>query len=56
MVRAIATVQARIEAQLGELAESVTRLDAIPGIGPVAAQMILPRSAPTWAASRLQRI
>src|SRR4051794_8758431 len=36
-----ATVQARIEAQLGELAESVTRLDAIPGIGPVAAQMIL---------------
>jgi transposase len=37
----IATVQARIEAQLGELAESVTRLDAIPGIGPVAAQMIL---------------
>jgi transposase len=37
----IATVQARIEAQLGELTESVTRLDAIPGIGPVAAQMIL---------------
>jgi transposase len=37
----IATVQARIEAQLGELADSVTRLDAIPGIGPVAAQMIL---------------
>ena len=37
----IATVQARIESQLGELAESVTRLDAIPGLGPVAAQMIL---------------
>ena len=37
----IATVQARIEAELGELAPAVTRLDAIPGIGPVAAQMIL---------------
>src|SRR5688500_19858220 len=37
----LATVPARIEARLGELAESVTRLDAIPGIGPVAAQMIL---------------
>jgi transposase len=37
----IATVQARIEGQLGELAPAVARLDAIPGIGPVAAQMIL---------------
>jgi len=37
----IATVQARIEAQIGELASAVARLDAIPGIGPVAAQMIL---------------
>src|SRR4051812_26285229 len=37
----IPTVQERIEAQLGELAGSVTRLDAIPGIGPVAARMIL---------------
>jgi transposase len=37
----IATVQARIETQLGELAPAVARLDAIPGIGPVAAQMIL---------------
>jgi transposase len=36
----IATVQARIEGQLGELAPAVGRLDAIPGIGPVAAQMI----------------
>jgi transposase len=37
----IATVQARIEARLGELGPAVARLDAIPGIGPVAAQMIL---------------
>jgi transposase len=37
----IATVQARIEGRLGELAPAVARLDAIPGIGPVAAQMIL---------------
>ncbi len=37
----IATVQARIEAQIGELAPAVARLDAIPGVGPVAAQMIL---------------
>jgi transposase len=37
----IATVQARIEGQLGELAPAVARLDAIPGLGPVAAQMIL---------------
>jgi transposase len=37
----IATVQARIEGQLGELAPVVARLDAIPGLGPVAAQMIL---------------
>jgi transposase len=37
----IATVQARIEAQIGELASAVVRLDAIPGVGPVAAQMIL---------------
>jgi transposase len=37
----IATVQARVEGQLGELAPAVGRLDAIPGIGPVAAQMIL---------------
>jgi transposase len=37
----IATVQARIDAQVGELAPAVARLDAIPGIGPVAAQMIL---------------
>jgi transposase len=37
----IATVQARIEDRIGELAPAVARLDAIPGIGPVAAQMIL---------------
>jgi transposase len=37
----IATVQARIDDQVGELAPAVARLDAIPGIGPVAAQMIL---------------
>jgi hypothetical protein len=37
----IATVQARIEAQIGQLAPAVARLDAIPGVGPVAAQMIL---------------
>jgi len=37
----IATVQARIDAQLGELAPAVAKLDAIPGVGPVAAQMIL---------------
>src|SRR4051794_7674741 len=37
----IATVQARIDAQLGELAPVVDRLDAIPGVGPVAAQLIL---------------
>src|SRR4051794_40340762 len=37
----IATVQERIEAQLGELAPAVARLDAIPGVGPIAAQMIL---------------
>ena len=37
----IATVQARIDAQLGELAPAVARLDALPGIGPVSAQMIL---------------
>jgi hypothetical protein len=37
----IATAQERIEAQLGELAPAVARLDAIPGIGPIAAQMIL---------------
>jgi transposase len=37
----IAAVQARIDARIGELAPAVTRLDAIPGIGPVAAQMIL---------------
>src|SRR3712207_1873302 len=37
----IATVQARIDAQLGELAPAVAKLDAIPGVGPVAAQLIL---------------
>jgi transposase len=37
----IATVQARIDEQVGELAPAVARLDAIPGVGPVAAQMIL---------------
>jgi transposase len=37
----IATVQAHIDAQIGELAPAVARLDAIPGVGPVAAQMIL---------------
>src|SRR5688500_17923572 len=37
----IATVQARIDDQVGELASAVTRLDAIPGVGPAAAQMIL---------------
>jgi transposase len=37
----IATVQDRIETQLGELAPAVAHLDAIPGIGPIAAQMIL---------------
>jgi transposase len=34
-------VQARIEGQLGELAPAVARLDAIPGLGPVAAEIIL---------------
>jgi hypothetical protein len=33
-------VQDRIDAQLGELAPAVARLDAIPGVGPVAAKMI----------------
>jgi len=37
----IATVQTRIEEQIGELAPAVAKLDAIPGVGPVAAQMIL---------------
>src|ERR671917_204600 len=37
----IATVQARIDEQIGELASAVAKLDAIPGVGPVAAQMIL---------------
>jgi transposase len=37
----IATVQARIDTQFGELAPAVAQLDAIPGVGPVAAQMIL---------------
>src|SRR3954463_12845028 len=37
----IATVQSRIDEQVGELASAVAKLDAIPGIGSVAAQMIL---------------
>src|SRR3712207_3085340 len=37
----IATVQTRIDAQIGDLAPAVAKLDAIPGVGPVAAQMIL---------------
>src|SRR3954467_4578965 len=37
----IATVQARIDEQMGELAPAVAKLHAIPGVGPVAAQMIL---------------
>jgi hypothetical protein len=37
----IATVQDRIDAQLGELTPAVDRLDAIPGVGPIAAQLIL---------------
>ena len=37
----IDAVQARIDAQLGELAPAVARLDAIPGIGPLAAQLLL---------------
>src|SRR3954462_7525079 len=37
----IATVQTRIAGQLGELAPVVDRLDAIPGVGPIAAQLIL---------------
>lgn len=36
----IATVQARIEAQVGELAPAVAKLDAISGVGPVAAQIL----------------
>src|SRR4051795_8955439 len=40
----IATVQERIEGQLGELTPAVAKLDAIPGVGPVAAQMILAES------------
>jgi transposase len=34
-------MQARIDAQIGELAAAVARLDAILGVGPVAPQMIL---------------
>ncbi|HEY4604190.1 MAG TPA: transposase [Blastococcus sp.] len=34
-------VQDRIDARLGELGPAVARLDAIPGVGSVAAQMIL---------------
>ena len=37
----IATVQERIDAQMGDLAPAVAKLDAIPGVEPVAAQMIL---------------
>jgi transposase len=37
----IATVQARIDDRVGELASVVAKLDAIPSVGPVAAQMIL---------------
>jgi transposase len=37
----IATVQARIDSQMDDLAPAVAKLDAIPGVGPVAAQMIL---------------
>jgi transposase len=37
----IATVQGRIDAQMGDLGPAVAKLDAIPGVGPVAAQMIL---------------
>jgi transposase len=37
----IATVQERIETQLDELTPAVAKLDAIPGVGQVAAQMIL---------------
>src|SRR3954447_18477862 len=37
----IAVVQARIEGQIGDLGPAVAKLDAIPGIGPVAAQMIM---------------
>jgi transposase len=37
----IAAVQERIDAQVAPFAEAVARLDAIPGVGPVAAQTIL---------------
>jgi transposase len=37
----VAAVQARIDTQLGELGPAVARLDAIPGVGPIAAQLIL---------------
>jgi transposase len=37
----IATVQDRIDAQIAPFARAVTRLDAIPGVGVTAAQMIL---------------
>jgi hypothetical protein len=33
--------EARIDARIGELVPTVVNLDAIPGVGPVAAQMIL---------------
>ena len=37
----IAAVQERIDAQIAPFAEAVARLDAIPGVGPTAAQTIL---------------
>ncbi|MCU1482172.1 MAG: transposase family protein [Subtercola sp.] len=37
----IATVQARIDSQLGDLGPAVAKLDAVPGIGPLTAQLIL---------------
>jgi transposase len=37
----IAEVEARIEAEIAPFAEAVTRLDAIPGVGPTAAAVII---------------
>jgi transposase len=41
MTADIATVQERIDAEIAPFAQAVARLDEIPGIGPLAAQLIL---------------
>ena len=52
----IATVQSRIDARVAALADTVTPLDAIPGVAQSPRRRSWPRPGSTWAGSRPGRL